>query len=428
MILLSGTGELFWSELFIMNIFSFISALALAITLIEGLYILLRDYKSEINRLFFLICLSISVWLFGGCFGYSSQNREDTFFWLKVTSPGFIFMHAFVLHFILRYTELIKSRLIYLIYIPSFYFLYISLNDHLVFSDIYKSGNYWVMVPDYNSLNFYLLMVNYLSYYIISLVILYFFMRKTESFRIRRQSRLIFVAILITISSYNAEPFLAPLFFNYLTYGQAPVYSIVWISLMWYAMMKYRFLSLDKNYLYSDILDSLSEMVVIMDIDKKVIMVNRAMSGRLGISNKIKSLNEMFVEFEMVERQLNSVNEKSVSAVILNLMLPGKETMLVKGDISLFKDSFDDIAGFVIIVQSLDGEYSRLKKRGITEREYELIKQILSGNSNRQISAHFGISRRTVETHITNIFNKLGLKSRIELINYCSDIFSSSSK
>ena len=36
-----------------MNILSFIAAIALAITLIEGFYILLRDVKSETNRLFF---------------------------------------------------------------------------------------------------------------------------------------------------------------------------------------------------------------------------------------------------------------------------------------------------------------------------------------------------------------------------------------
>ena len=410
-----------------MNILSFIAAIALAVTLIEGFYILLRDVKSETNRLFFLICLAISVWLFGGCFGYSAQSREDTFFWLKVASPGFIFMHTFVLHFVCRYAGKIKGGLVYVIYMPSFYFLYVSITDHLVFSDIYKSGNYWVMVPDYHSPNLYLLMLNYLGYYIISLFILYNYTKTTGSFRIRRQGRIIFAAIIVTITSYNVEPFLAPLFFNYLTYGQAPVYSIAWISLIWYAMMKYGFLGLEKQLLIGDILDSLTEMVIVTDVRKNIIMKNRVLSEKLGTGNAIKSLDGLFVEHGMIDRLLDLAHKKPVSSVMLNLALPGEKTMLVKGDISLFKDNFNDTAGFVIIARGVEGSYALLKKKGVTEREYELIKMILSGNSNRRISQQLGISLRTVETHLTNTFNKLGLKSRMELLNYCAQIFTSSS-
>jgi DNA-binding CsgD family transcriptional regulator len=50
----------------------------------------------------------------------------------------------------------------------------------------------------------------------------------------------------------------------------------------------------------------------------------------------------------------------------------------------------------------------------------QIIKLILSGNSNREIAGKLGIAVRTVETHITNIYGKLGLKNRNELINYYS--------
>ena len=131
-----------------MNLLSFIATIVLAVTLIEGVYILLIDYRNEANRLFFFICMSISIWLFGSAFGYFSSTREEAFFWLKVSSPGYIFMHSLIFHFTLRYTNILKSRWIYLLYIPSIIFIYISLTEHLVFSDIHRSGEYWVMVPD----------------------------------------------------------------------------------------------------------------------------------------------------------------------------------------------------------------------------------------------------------------------------------------
>ena len=187
--------------------------------------------------------------------------------------------------------------------------------------------------------------------------------------------------------------------------------------------MKYRFLGLEKPYQIGDILDSLTEMVIITDVRKNVIMINRVLSDTLGTSNKTISLDKMVVEHEMVDRLLDSANEKPVSAVMLNLVLSGKKTMLMKVEISIYKDNFNDTAGFVIIARGVEESYSLLKKKGVTGREYELIKMILSGNSNRRISEQLGISLRTVETHVTNTFNKLGLKSRMELLNYCAQIF-----
>jgi DNA-binding NarL/FixJ family response regulator len=52
----------------------------------------------------------------------------------------------------------------------------------------------------------------------------------------------------------------------------------------------------------------------------------------------------------------------------------------------------------------------------LTEREYEVLNKILVGMANQQIALSLGIKERTVEFHITNIFQKLGIKSRVEII------------
>ena len=400
--------------------------MVLAITLMQGLYILSRDLRSESNRLFFFICLCISTWLFGCAFGYSAQTREDAFFWLKVASPGFIFLHAFVLHFALRYTETIKSNLIYLIYIPSFYFFYVSIYDHLVFSDIYRYGEYWLMVPDYGTASFYLLMVNYLSYYIISLQLLYRKSKKTESVRVRSQSRIIFAAILLTIASYNIEPFLAPIFFDYHTYGQAPLYSIVWISLIWYAMTKYRFLGVYEQFLPLDVLDSLNEMVIITDYRKRIFKVNLALMDKTAAYDPPHSLSQVIVENDLIERIMDTMKVEYVSDINLNLKVPEGGTVLINADISRFKDRFGDYVGFIITAWGIEDCHANLKNKGITEREFQLIQLVLSGNSNKQISESLGISLRTVETHVTHIYEKLGLTRRSELANYCTNMFVSS--
>ncbi len=398
--------------------------MALALTLVEGLFILFRDYKSSGNRLFLLISLSISLWLFGAAFGYSARTAEDGFFWLKVCSPGYIFLHAFILHFTLRFTGFFRTNWLYLLYLPSFYFLYISLSDHIVFSEIFRSGEYWVLVPDYNNISFYLLMSNYLAYYIISLVLLYTHIKNTRSIRIQKQSRLLFIAIVITITSFNIEPFLAPVFFDYLTYGQAPLYSIIWISLIWYAMIRYRFLGVYERFLLHDVLDSLHEMVVITDEEKRVFRINRALRKKMETRQDSYFLEEIFVEHDLVYRLLDCIEEKTLWGINLNLRVSEGKTGLVEAALSIFKDRYGDTVGFLITAREMREQLSLLKKSNVTDREYQLIQLVIAGNSNRDIAATLDITLRTVETHITNIFNKLGVNRRIELINYCGDLFS----
>ncbi len=52
----------------------------------------------------------------------------------------------------------------------------------------------------------------------------------------------------------------------------------------------------------------------------------------------------------------------------------------------------------------------------LTERELEVIKLAAKGMSNREIAQELTISVRTVQTHITNVFNKMGVGSRTEAV------------
>ncbi len=54
---------------------------------------------------------------------------------------------------------------------------------------------------------------------------------------------------------------------------------------------------------------------------------------------------------------------------------------------------------------------------GITRRERDIARGILRGSSNAEIAAALFISERTVETHVTNIYQKTGVKSRVQLLN-----------
>jgi NarL family two-component system response regulator LiaR len=54
----------------------------------------------------------------------------------------------------------------------------------------------------------------------------------------------------------------------------------------------------------------------------------------------------------------------------------------------------------------------------ITERELEVLGLAARGMSNRDIARELSISVRTVQTHLSNVFNKIGVGSRTEAVMY----------
>jgi two-component system response regulator NreC len=57
----------------------------------------------------------------------------------------------------------------------------------------------------------------------------------------------------------------------------------------------------------------------------------------------------------------------------------------------------------------------------LTPRETDVLKLIVQGYTNRQVGEELGISVRTVEGHRANLLEKLGLRTRVELVRYARE-------
>jgi len=57
----------------------------------------------------------------------------------------------------------------------------------------------------------------------------------------------------------------------------------------------------------------------------------------------------------------------------------------------------------------------------LTPRELDVLRLLARGNTNRQIADLLGVSVRTAENHRANLMSKLGLNSRVELVNYAEE-------
>jgi len=55
------------------------------------------------------------------------------------------------------------------------------------------------------------------------------------------------------------------------------------------------------------------------------------------------------------------------------------------------------------------------KTFGLSPRELEVVALVVEGGTNKEIGAQLGISEETIKRHLTNIFDKAGVSSRLEL-------------
>lgn len=69
-------------------------------------------------------------------------------------------------------------------------------------------------------------------------------------------------------------------------------------------------------------------------------------------------------------------------------------------------------------LQRAPGNQERHRLDGLTPREREILTLIAEGHTNQQIADRLVVSVKTVETHRTNLMQKLDLHDRTELVKY----------
>jgi len=63
-----------------------------------------------------------------------------------------------------------------------------------------------------------------------------------------------------------------------------------------------------------------------------------------------------------------------------------------------------------------------IKVLGVSEREYEVLKLIEAGLSNKEIGRQLFISESTVKTHVSHLFEKLDAKRRTQVIQKAKEL------
>ena len=88
---------------------------------------------------------------------------------------------------------------------------------------------------------------------------------------------------------------------------------------------------------------------------------------------------------------------------------------VMAGQFWVGRESVSDLVATLRDLMPTGAEQARQKSFGLTPRELEVVSAIVAGYTNKDIAQKFTISEQTVKHHLTNIFDKLGVSTRLEL-------------
>jgi DNA-binding NarL/FixJ family response regulator len=96
------------------------------------------------------------------------------------------------------------------------------------------------------------------------------------------------------------------------------------------------------------------------------------------------------------------------------LLLKAIQTVMA-GEYWVGRESVSNLVQYLRTLVQSSGEEAKQKKFGLTPRELEIVSAVVAGYSNKEIAEYFKISEDTVKHHLSNVFDKLGVSTRLEL-------------
>ena len=143
-------------------------------------------------------------------------------------------------------------------------------------------------------------------------------------------------------------------------------------------------------------------------------------------TNGFEVAKRMRTEYPDIKIIVLSVDTKEY--VITRLMQIGIDGFISKnGPLEEVKLAIDSVAEgvpfygrdlAVLVRDIVDAQPNKRSSALLTKRELEIIEACCAGLLGKEISEKFHISLRAVNSHKTNIFNKLGISSSVEMVRF----------
>ena len=382
-----------------------------------GIYIYPVALKDIRFRPLLYMCFLSSAWSLCYVMYFLNIETGGTGLWQRFIYAGML-VFAFFPWFMMRYTALIRNKkvicLVHLaLWIPPLTVAYKSISSNAVAKD-FPLG-FWFLLTQ----------VQTTIYNLAGIIFLVLYNIKQKTNKGRMQTHIFCISGFVLLSlSWIADYYLG--FRN--AQNIIPLWLLIWIGILLYTIRRYRFITITPDFISRDITENIEEGIILLDPGLELIFANRAVLAMLNVGGVGRAdLPGLVAERHVLDDEFKKlIGSESISFKARLNLRPRGSNKRIAVDMKVKKviDSFRDLSGFLIIVSRVK-ELEELKARyRITARELDVIRQLAIGKTNHEIADILRLTERTIETHLTNIYGKLGVGNRIELLNLLSEYHS----
>ncbi len=376
--------------------------------------------RTRSHWLLFTAAVCAAFWTFFSYFAYNADTLEELRRWFHISVFGMFMFFPVHLLFIISVVpgRKLKPFISALVVLPGVALFILNFFYPFVFSDFYMGVKGWVFVPALgNPLNL-VWMIYAIICFSTGVVLLFSWRKKTALVRERKQIGILastqIAAELLMLLEYQLHNVLISI----RPATISPVLLIIWLIGMIIAMKRYRLLSITPESVSRELLNSIDEVIILLDKDRRVTYMNAKAISLFGMP--FRKLENTELPELPVELQGNAPLVPAKQAV-LHLSVPGRKQRTVDAEVRRLNDRFGDPLGFLFVGNERDGSQQEQERIaavfGCTPREAEIAVMLLDDKTVKQVSTGLGISIKTVKNHITQIYKKTGTTNRVELYN-----------
>src|SRR4030042_452368 len=195
----------------------------------------------------------------------------------------------------------------------------------------------------------------------------------------------------------------------------------VFMALIRYTILKYKLMTITPNHPASELFNGMSEALFVTNTGGDIIFMNEnamALARRSGKATHAGTIFALFSSGEFLKKEIDDMifGRQTRQHVI---SMAGGKAACMSFEISILgiKNETGELIGLMVIVREAGGARELQGMYRLSVREMEVFILLSSGLSAHEIALECDISLQTAKSHIHNIYQKTGLRNRVELSN-----------
>jgi DNA-binding CsgD family transcriptional regulator len=368
------------------------------------------------------VCLAaLAIFSLIAVFTFQAPNAPAFRVFFLISIAGLFLFYPATLDFAYRLSlrHRMPSRMRVLVYVPPLAFYLASLLGYNVpFGGYhYAPGLWWVFEPQIDPF----WIISYAGYGLtvmgLTVLLLVRFYRRTWSIRERRQAVTVLTGIAVSTMLQWGEFLVLPRVLPWEVPSLTPILAVPWIVGMYVAVQRYNLLDLSPEQIVEEAFDSVTQGIVLIDTTGSVTYHNREAAAILGAPSlmdgalvaTVPAIGRWVKNDRPAVRGLDQgdgafqVVHRSRDGQVLSLGRP-------------VSDRFGDCLGYVAFLHRPPDDRALQCNYGLSEREIEVYRELLTGQTLKEIASRLGITERTVKAHVHSLYEKTGADNRTELV------------